>query len=329
MSSGEECHVISFHVKYVFARRQFEAVKKFGWNWNNFQWLSTINSRQRSESNYFCANFSPTQVKWGHKAQTAKQKERKHIIRVVFNIDQTSYVYYNILLQMVPLGSSSSSYARPVPMNGNDCRTGWMNDWMDSPFWLKPSMLRSIQVRTNEWDSVLDCNEMGRSRKSPSLKSTWQQLICVARSLVVISIHSPHFSRQDCMSIRTKKGNFQLVLVSFKRHECDASLLLSKPMHCSQAESQETQSPICFALLSPCQPPPVSSSKGCLRERKGRDHGSTSFSLCFHPTPPSWTSCIPVFISFSFSACGWYPPMYVFYPVLPCIQAGPYFYLRC
>lgn len=254
MSSGEECHVISFHVKYVFARRQFEAVKKFEWNWNNFQWLSTINSRQRSESNYFCANFSPTQVKWGHKAQTAKQKERKHIIRVVFNIDQTSYVYYNILLQMVPLGSSSS-YARPVPMNGNDCRTGWMNDWMDSPFWLKPSMLRSIQVRTNEWDSVLDCNEMGRSRKSPSLKSTWQQLICVARSLVVISIHSPHFSRQDCMSIRTKKGNFQLVLVSFKRHECDASLLLSKPMHCSQAESQETQSPICFALLSPCQPP--------------------------------------------------------------------------
>lgn len=103
MSSGEECHVISFHVKYVCARRQFEAVKKFGWNWNNFQWLSTINSRQRSESNYFCANFSPTQVKWGHKAQTAKQKERKHIIRVVFNIDQTSYVYYNILLQMVPL----------------------------------------------------------------------------------------------------------------------------------------------------------------------------------------------------------------------------------
>lgn len=147
---------------------------------------------------------------------------------------------------MVPLGSSSS-YARPVPMNGNDCRTGWMNDWMDSPFWLKPSMLRSIQVRTNEWDSVLDCNEMGRSRKSPSLKSTWRQLICVARSLVVISIHSPHFSRQDCMSIRTKKGNFQLVLVSFKRHECDASLLLSKPMHCSQAESQETQSP--FVLL--------------------------------------------------------------------------------
>lgn len=156
---------------------------------------------------------------------------------------------------MVPLGSSSSYYARPVPMNGNDCRTGWMNDWMDSPFWLKPSMLRSIQVRTNEWGSMQDCNEMGRSRKSPSLKSTWRQLICVARSLVVISIHSPHFSRQDCMSIRTKKGNFQLVLVSFKRHECDASLLLSKPMHCSQAESQETQSPICFALLSPCQPP--------------------------------------------------------------------------
>lgn len=141
---GVSCHL--FHVKYVCARRQFEAVKKFEWNWNNFQWLSTINSRQRSESNYFCANFSPTQVKWGHKAQTAKQKERKHIIRVVFNIDQTSYVYYNILLQMVPLGSSSS-YARPVPMNGNDCRTGWMNGQSV----LIETIYASFHPSQNEW----------------------------------------------------------------------------------------------------------------------------------------------------------------------------------
>lgn len=122
------------------------------------------------------------------------------------------YTWHWSLLVGLSFGAVAKVFS--VPMNAAD---KWMAPL--SVFWLNPE---SHEVRRRvPVQSMQECNEMGH-KKSPSLKSSWRQLICVDIAARYYYSSSTTFLfltlKMQLRQIRIKKGNFQLVFVSFKRY---------------------------------------------------------------------------------------------------------------
>lgn len=197
-------------------------------------WTTTRWRDRWCEEKVIIANFSPSRLDF-------------IIIMVVCNIDQLYVCVYLLLLRNVPvLGQHEWTAGRCGWMDGS---AGCLNvNWTELSLlfsFLHPgstTQLVGSQQRTYiDYGNVMKC--------AKTLKSPWRQLIycCVSSSSLYHRHH--RISLASSLSIRTKKGNFQLVLVSFK-----SSGLQSTPYDTKQPTPPHR---FCFSFHPYYQPFPL------------------------------------------------------------------------